>query len=99
MKVLKHSCLLCQLMAIRPNLRVVGHLASCQVKFGLVYVVYFLEKCTDMRKNNNFFLAAARLFWPEGCFWDFFGLKKAEGLLKAKKIPKTAHSKKRAHTE
>ena len=33
--------------------------------------------------------AAARSFWPEARFWDFFGLKKAEGLLKAKKIPKT----------
>ena len=35
-------------------------------------------------EQKNFF-AAARLFWPEGCLRDFFGLKKAEGLLKAKK--------------
>ena len=34
--------------------------------------------------------AAARLFWPEGCLRDFFGLKKAEGLLKAKKYQKRA---------
>ena len=40
-----------------------------------------------MRKNKKTVFAAARLFWPEGCFWDFFGLKKAEGLLKAKKNP------------
>ena len=32
--------------------------------------------------------ATARLFWPEGCLRDFFGLKKAEGLLKAKKTLK-----------
>ena len=38
-----------------------------------------------MRKNKKTFFAAARLFWPEGCLRDFFGLKKAEGLLKAKK--------------
>ena len=37
----------------------------------------------------NYF-AAARLFWPEACLRDFFGLKKAEGLLKAKKIRQTA---------
>ena len=36
------------------------------------------------------FFAAARLLWPEGSLRDFFGLKKAEGLLKAKKIPQTA---------
>ena len=35
------------------------------------------------------YCAAAGSFWPEARFWDFFGLKKAEGLLKAKKIPKT----------
>ena len=34
------------------------------------------------------FFAAARLFWPEGCLRDFFGLKKAAGLLKAKKSRK-----------
>ena len=42
------------------------------------------------------FFAAARLFWPEGCLRDFFSLKKAEGLLKAKKIPKTARRPKQA---
>ena len=41
-----------------------------------------------MRKDKKKFCAAARSFWPEARFWDFFGLKKAEGLLKAKKIPK-----------
>ncbi len=49
-----------------------------------------------MRKNKKTVFAAARLFWPEGCFWDFFGLKKAEGLLKAKKISKTARRPKQA---
>ena len=49
-----------------------------------------------MRKDNKLFFAVARLFWPEGRFWDFFGLKKAEGLLKAKKIPKTARRPKQA---
>ena len=43
-----------------------------------------MEKCTTKKV-----CAAARSFWPEARFWDFFGLKKAEGLLKAKKIPKT----------
>ena len=46
-----------------------------------------------MRKNKKTVFAAARLFWPEGCFWDFFALKlkaekplkQAESLLKAKK--------------
>ena len=46
-------------------------------------------------KKKDYF-AAARLFWPEGCLRDFFGLKKAEGLLKAKKIPKTARRPKQA---
>ena len=41
-------------------------------------------------EEPNFVFAAARLFWPEGCLRDFFGLNKAEGLLKAKKITKTA---------
>ena len=36
-------------------------------------------------EEQKFFFAAARLFWPEGCLRDFFGLKKAEGLLKAKR--------------
>ena len=36
-------------------------------------------------EEQKTFFAAARLFWPEGCLRDFFGLKKAEGLLKAKK--------------
>ena len=27
-----------------------------------------------MRKDKKTFFAAARLFWPEGRFWDFFGL-------------------------
>ena len=49
-----------------------------------------------MRKNKKTFFAAARLFWAEGCLRDFFGLKKAEGLLKAKKIPKTARRPKQA---
>ena len=49
-----------------------------------------------MRKNKKTFFAAARLFWPEGCLRDFFGLKKAEGLLKAKKIPQTARRPKQA---
>ena len=49
-----------------------------------------------MRKDKKTFFAAARLFWPEGRFWDFFGLKKAEGLLKAKKIPKTGRRPKQA---
>ena len=31
--------------------------------------------------DKKTFFAAARLFWPEGRFWDFFGLKKAEGLM------------------
>ena len=43
-----------------------------------------------------YYFAAARLFWPEGCLRDFFGLKKAEGLLKAKKIPQTARRPKQA---
>ena len=43
-------------------------------------------------RTKKLFLAAARLFWPEGCFRDFFGLKKAEGLLKAQKIPKAKTS-------
>ena len=47
-------------------------------------------------EEQKFFFAAARLFWPEGCLRDFFGLKKAEGLLKAKKIPKTARRPKQA---
>jgi len=42
-----------------------------------------------MRKDKKKNCAAARSFWPQARFWDFFGLKKAEGLLKAKKIPKT----------
>ena len=53
--------------------------------------VMFLGEMHDkkvMRKNKKTVFAAARLFWPEGCFWDFFGLKKAEGLLKAKKTLK-----------
>ena len=36
-----------------------------------------------MRKDKKNFCAAARSFWPEARFWDFFGLKKAEGLLMA----------------
>ena len=36
-----------------------------------------------MRKDKKN-CAAASSFWPEARFWDFFGLKKAEGLLKAK---------------
>ena len=36
-------------------------------------------------EEEQLFFAAARLFWPEGCLSDSFGLKKAEGLLKAKK--------------
>ena len=47
-------------------------------------------------RTKKTFFAAARLFWPEGCLRDFFGLKKAEGLLKAKKIPKTARRPKQA---
>ena len=30
-----------------------------------------------MRKDKKKFCAAARSFWPEARFWDFFGLKKA----------------------
>ena len=29
-----------------------------------------------MRKNKK--LLQPGFFWPEGCFWDFFGMKKAE---------------------
>ena len=47
-------------------------------------------------EQKNFFFAEARLFWPEGCLRDFFGLLKAEGLLKAKKIPQTARRPKQA---
>ena len=47
-------------------------------------------------EEQKTFFAAARLFWPEGCLRDFFGLKKAEGLLKAKKIPQTARRPKQA---
>ena len=32
-----------------------------------------------MRKDKKNFTAACS-FWPEACFWDFFGMKKAEGL-------------------
>ena len=50
-----------------------------------------MEKCRQYHheEGQKKICAAARSFWPEARFWDFFGLKKAEGLLKAKKIPKT----------
>ena len=41
-------------------------------------------------EEQKTFFAAARLFWSEGCLRDFFGLKKAEGLLKAKKNPENS---------
>ena len=58
---------------------------------GLLNVMFHGEMHDNiiMRKDKKKFCAAARSFWPEARFWDFFGLKKAEGLLKAKKIPKT----------
>ena len=39
------------------------------------------------KEQKNYF-ATARLFWPEGCLRDSFGLKKAEGLLKATSLAK-----------
>ena len=57
-----------------------------------------VEKCNSWVNARHFssfgmtkkkFCALARSFWPSGCFWDFFGLQKAFGLLQAKKIPKT----------
>ena len=45
----------------------------------------------QLRKKYLFF-AAARLFWPEGRFWDFFGLKKAEGQKNPKNSPKAKTS-------
>ena len=50
-----------------------------QYIFEIVMFVMFLGEMHDkkvMRKNKKTVFAAARLFWPEGCFWDFFGLKK-----------------------
>ena len=49
-----------------------------------------VQRHMSHEEEQNFFFAAARLFWPEGCLRDFFGLKKDEGLLKAKIILKTA---------
>ena len=55
-----------------------------------------MQRHMSHEEEKKFFFAAARLFWPEGCLRDFFGLKKAEGLLKAKKIPQTARRPKQA---
>ena len=58
-------------------------------KFPEVNLVYFNVEMQDninMRKDNFFGLQPG--FWPEGRLWDFFGLKEAEGLLKAKKSQK-----------
>ena len=55
-----------------------------------------MQRLMSHEEEQKIFFAAARLFWPEGCLRDFFGLKKAEGLLKAKKIPKTARRPKQA---
>ena len=55
-----------------------------------------MQRHMSHEEEKKTFFAAARLFWPEGCLRDFFGLKKAEGLLKAKKIPKTARRPKQA---
>ena len=43
-----------------------------------------------MRKDKKKFCAAARSFWPEACFWDFFGLKRrpSEGQKNPKNRPK-----------
>ena len=49
-----------------------------------------MQRHMSHEEEQKFFFAAARLFWPEGCLRDFFGLKKAEGLLKAKKNPENS---------
>ena len=41
-------------------------------------------------RTKKLVLLQPGLFWPSGCFRDFFGLQKAFGLLQAKKIPQTA---------
>ena len=45
-----------------------------------------------MRKDKKTFFAAARLFWPEGRFWDFFwpeeGRRPSEGQKNPKNGPK-----------
>ena len=60
----------------------------------MVYFNVEMQDNINMRKDKKFFCAAARFFWPEGHFWDFFGLKEAKGLLKAKKSQKRAEGQK-----
>ena len=54
----------------------------------MVYFNVEMQDNINMRKDKKI-LCCSQVFWPEGRFWDLFGLKEAEGLLKAKKIPKT----------
>ena len=62
-------------------------------KLAILKKMAFQGRCTTffiIWKKKNLVLLQPGLFWPSGCFRDFFGLQKAFGLLQAKKIPQTA---------